>query len=231
MIPDDRPKSYTLSGAELPAKTRQSWHPWIQKFVGLEPAEATRCLHDRWASIDRESLRALRETLSEFEVREVIDFGDGGLIRAVRTTTNDESVGNCFYLPGPLEADVLNARLSSVSLSENVALQEFMSHFAGLAEDTRVAGHFVYSESPWPVFDERLRDYVDDEEVFEAWMGSLMLYHARNGCQVLVHPTGRVAWWVMQEASINEIAESFDDFLFLFNEHRKHSLPFDPYGP
>lgn len=228
---NDGPSSYSLRGAEIPLGIRRSWHPWIQAFVGLDPATATTRLHDRWASVGRESLRELRETLSEFEVREIIDFGDGGLIKGVRPGASDESVGNCFYLPGPLDSDVLNSRLASVSLAGNPAIQEFMSHFAGLAEDTTVAGHFVYSESPWPVFEDRWRDSIDDEGEFEAWKGSLILFHARNGCHVLVHPTGRVAWLVMQEASINEIAGSFDDFLFRFNEHRKLAWPYDPYGP
>ncbi|WP_146400109.1 hypothetical protein [Pseudobythopirellula maris] len=153
------------------------------------------------------------------------------MIKAIRPDADDEAVGNCFYLPAPLDSEVLNSRLSSVSLSENQALQEFMRHFAGLSEDTTVAGHFVYSESPWPVFDDRWIEPIDDEEEFEEWKGSLMLFHARNGCHVLMHPSGRVAWWVMQEASIDAIAGSFEDFVSRFNDHRKLASPYDPYGP
>ena len=57
-----------------------------------------------------------------------------------------------------------------------------------------------------------------------------MLYHALNGCHLLVRADGQVAWWVMQEWLVGHVATNFDDWVYQFAEHRKLARPFDPYG-
>lgn len=186
-----QPKTYPLPAADIPDDVRSSLHPWIAGFIGLTPAGATERLRERWATIKRPSLLALRETLSEFEVRAIVDYEAGGMIYAVRPNAEDEDIGNIFYLPAPIDPDALESRLSSVSLSDNAAVREFMTHFAGLAEDTTTSGQFVYLDSPWPRFTDSWDGSI---EGFDDWENSLMVYEARNGCHVLVHPSGKVAW-------------------------------------
>ncbi len=223
-----QPKTYLLPATDIPNDVRESLHPWIAGFIGLTPAEATKRLHERWENIRRPSLLALRETLSKFEVRAIVDYEVGGVIYAVRPNTDDGTIGNSFYLPAPIDPDTLESRLASVSLADNAAVREFMVHFAGLAEDTTTAGQFVYLESPWPTFTDSWGGSI---EGFDEWENSLILYYARNGCRVLVHPKGMVAWWVMQEHLVDQQAENFDEFVTQFNEHRKLAWPYDPYGP
>lgn len=104
----------------------------------------------------------------------------------------------------------------------------FLTKYAVLAEETTTAGHFVHSESPWPTFTDSWDGTIDG---FEDWEYSLMIYHARNGCQVLVRQDGKVAWWVMPERLVGELADDFDEFVEQFSEHRRIAWPFDPYGP
>lgn len=222
------PKTYPLPATNIPDDVRQSLHPWIAGFIGLTPAEATKRLHKRWENISRPSLIALRETLSEFEVRAIVDYEVGGLIYAVRPNAEDEDVGNSFYLPAPIDPDTLESRLTSVSLADNAALREFMVYFAGLAEDTTTAGQIVYLDSPWPTFTDSWDGSI---EGFDDWENSLMLYHARNGCHLLVHTNGKVAWWVMQEHLVGQQADNFDEWVKQFSDHRKLAWPYDPYGP
>jgi hypothetical protein len=66
---------------------------------------------------------------------------------------------------------------------------------------------------------------------FEEWKGALMLYHALDGCWILVRRDGSVGWWVMQERKVTTIADDFDGFVRIFDQHRQISWPFDPYGP
>jgi hypothetical protein len=218
---------YDLPAIDLPKSLQKKLHPWVAGFIGLSPAKATRRLQQRWADIKRPALKALRKTLSNFEVRAILVDGTGGQIYAERPDS-EQTIGNSFYLPGPLDPKELRGNLQSFGLAANPSVAEFLKHFAGLAEDTEVAGNFVYRESPWPSFTDSWDDSIDG---FEVWENSLILYHARNGCMLLIHPTGRVAWWVMQESAVEQIAANFDEFVRKFNKHRKGAWPFDPYGP
>ena len=223
-----QPKMFSLPATDIPDDVRETLHPWIAGFIGLTPTEATKRLHERWESIRRPSLLALRETLSEFEVRGIVNYEVGGVIYAVRPNADDENVGNSFYLPAPLDPDALESRLASVSLADNAALHEFMVYFAGLAEDTTTAGQIVYLDSPWPTFTDSWGGSI---EGFGEWENSLMLYYARNGCHLLVNANGKVGWWVMQEHLVAQQAENFDEWINQFSEHRKLAWPYDPYGP
>ena len=223
-----QPKTYWLPAADIPDDVRVSLHPWIAGFIGLTPAEATERLHDRWKNINRPSLLGLRETLSDFEVRGIVDYEVGGLIYAVRRNAVDEDVGNVFYLPAPIDLDTLESRLASVSLADNAAVREFMVCFAGLAEDTTTAGQMAYLDTPWPTFTDSWDGRIKG---FEEWENSLMLYHARNGCHLLVRKDGKLAWWVMQERLVSQQADNFDEWIIQFSEHRKLAWPYDPYGP
>ena len=222
----ETPDEYTLD-SEIPNEVRSRLHPWIAGFIGLTAAEANERLWERWAPIERPSLKALRETLSNFQVRAIVDYEDGGMIYAFRAGSKEEEIGDFFYLPAPLEADRIRKRLEPSQLGGNDALRDFLFYFGGLAEDTTTVGQFVYSENPWPLF----TDSWDGEiEGFDEWENALMLYHARNSCFILVRPDGTVGWWVMQERVVETEAKDFDEFVLKFNEHRKISWPYDPYG-
>ena len=222
------PASYALPATDIPDNVRAKLHPWIAGFIGLTPTEATSRLHERWSTIERPSLLKLRETLSEFEVHELVDSRYGGMIYAARPGADEDTVGNSFYLPAPIDSDDLRSRLKTISLSSDECLHEFLTYFAGLAEDSTTAGQFVYLESPWPTFTDSWDGSI---EGFDEWEDSLMIYHARNGCHLLVRSDGKVAWWVMQEHLVGEQAQDFDEFVEQFSEHRKLAWPFDPYGP
>ena len=220
------PDEYLLTD-EVPPEVKSRLHPWVAGFIGLSDAEANRRLKKRWESIERPSLRALSETLGEFDVRGIVDCDDGGMIYAYRPGSPDEGIGDFFYLPGPMDQDEIRESLKPAKLEENEALSEFLFHFGGLSEDTDSAGQFLYQEKPWPLFTDSWDGQI---EGFDQWENSLMLYHARNGCNVLIRPDGRVAWWIMQERYVRPGAPNFDEFIRIFNEHRKQSWPFDPYG-
>ncbi|MCU0712153.1 MAG: hypothetical protein MUC43_08845 [Pirellula sp.] len=222
----NQPTTYSLPAADIPDDVRKSLHPWIAGYIGLTPAEATKRLHDRWKNINRPSLVSLRDTLSEFDVSGIVDDKAGGLIYAVRRNAKDDYVGNSFYLPAPIELDTLELKLSSVSLGDNEAVREFLINFAGLAEDSTTAGHFVYLDSPWPTFTDSWDGKIRG---FEEWENSLMLYSARNGCQLLLRRDGQVAWWMYQEHLVRQQADDFDKWINQFSEHRKLVLPYDPY--
>jgi hypothetical protein len=224
----DHPPTYDLPADDMPVEVRRLLHPWIEEFVGLSPRAATKRLHERWSAIARPSLLSLRETLSEFEVRSIVIREPGGMIHAVRPGSDVGCVGNSFYLPAPLERGELLSRAASVSLADDNAFIDFMTHFAGMREDSYMSGDFVYSETPWDRFTDSWEGSI---EGFGAWEGSLTFYVARNGCCLLVRPDGKVGWWFFQERRVATQADNIDEFVMQFSEHRKLAWPYDPYGP
>jgi hypothetical protein len=224
----DHPPTYDLPADDMPAEVRRLLHPWIEGFVGLSPQVATKRLHERWSAIARPSLLSLRRTLSEFEIRSIVVREPGGMIHAVRPGSDAGCVGNSFHLPAPLDHEELLSRATSVALAANDAFVEFMTHFGGLAEDAVFSGNFIYSEKPWPTFDDSWEGSIKG---FDAWEDSLMFYFARNGCCLLVRPDGMVGWWFLQERRVALLASNIDEFVMQFNEHRKLAWPYDPYGP
>jgi hypothetical protein len=96
--PPHEPTVYRLPATDIPDAVRDSLHPWIAGFIGLTPALATERLHERWASIIRPSLCALRETLKTFIVQAIVDYQVGGMIYAVRPNSDEDEVGNSFFL-------------------------------------------------------------------------------------------------------------------------------------
>lgn len=221
------PKEYPLPANNIPAETRARLHPWVAGFIGLTPAQATERLRQRWAPIERVSLKPLRETLGKFEVKAIVDYKAGGLIYAVRPGSDDGDVGNSFYLPGPLERSEIHKLLEPAKLEGNEALGDFLYYFGGLAEDTNMAGQIVYSDRPWELMTDSPEGTI---EGFAEWKDALMLYHARDGTCLLVRPDGKVGWWVLPEGKIVAEAESIDEWAAKFNEHRKHAYPYDAYG-
>lgn len=221
-------REYDLPADDVPPEVRERLHPWIAGFIGLKVEAANERIAERWNSVKGASLRALRDTLVKFDVDAIADFEEGGMIRAYRKTSEEPGIGDYWYLPGPLEPAEITRRLIPSGLEGNDDLRRFLIHFAGLAEDIKVTGNFVYSDDPWPLFTQA---WGDDIEGINAWKGSLILFQARNGCSLLVRKGGEVAWWILQEGRIERMAKTFDQFVKAFNKHRKLSWPFDPYGP
>jgi hypothetical protein len=221
-----KPNEYSLPANDIPEWVRLRLHPWIAGFIGMSQEQANLRVAERWSTIERPSLQALRDTLSHFSVEAIIDCKDGGMIRAFRATDEKVIIGDFWYMPAPLGSEEIVSRLVPSHTQSNDSLREFLVYFGGLAEDTAVAGNFVYRD-PWPLF---IDSWDGAIEGFDEWMGSLMLFHARNGCFVLVRNDGKVAWWIFQECRVEVIADNFDEFILQFAKHREASWPFDPYG-
>ncbi len=217
---------FPLPAIDIPDEFRERLHPWIAGFIGLTPPEANERLAERWGSIERPTLKALRETFSKFNVEAIVDQEPGGLIYATRPGVGD-MIGDSFLLPGPMERSAISQYLEPAGLDRNVAVCEFLSHFGGWAEDTNGCGQFVYGDPPW----RRMTDSWNGSiQSFDEWENALLLFYDRGGSVLLVRKDGKVGWWVAAESLIRPEAEDFDEFLLKFNAHRQNAWPYDPYG-
>ena len=128
-------------------------------------------------------------------------------------------------------------RLADIGFRGEKTVVEFFTHFGGLAENTVEAGSFRYSEDFWPLFGDedtalRIRGFGWPESIqsFQEWHGSLMWYHALNGCDLLLREDQAVGWWIMQEQRVVQVAANVEEFALQYAQHWKRSWPFDPYG-
>ena len=137
-------KTYPLPANDIPPEVRQRLHPWVAGFIGLTPAQADARLAERWAAIERPSLKALRDTLGEFEVKAITDHGEGGMIFAYRPDpkgrrpefrTDDQGIEDSFLLPGPLEPATIREGLKQTGLGDHEGLNELLYCFGGLSEE------------------------------------------------------------------------------------------------
>ena len=224
---------FPLPAENFPHEVKAQLDPWVAGFIGLSREQAGQRLRDRWKGIERPSLLALRDTLLKFEVQGISKTHAGYAIEAFRPGSEETGIGDYWYLSGPMDHAEISKRLAPFGLEGNEALRDFLHSFGGLAEDTQTAGHFVSAASDWEVFDNTPDSVFDLRETqgFDEWKGALMLYHARNGCQILVRRDGSVGWWVIQEAMVTTEAADFDGFIRMFDKHRQISWPFDPYPP
>ncbi len=219
---------YSLIDDEIPDDVRARLHPWIAGFIGLSPEQAKARLEERWETIDRPSLRALSNVLLESKITYLVDSPEGGMICATRPDTYKSGNDDFWYLPAPPERSVIQEQLEPIGLADNKALGDFLYHFGDLAESHETSGYFMHSESPFPTFTDSWDGAIKD---FDEWEGSLMLFHALNGCFILVRQDGSVGWWMMQEHRVKKEANDFDEFILEYSEYRKISWPCDPYGP
>ncbi|MCW1925555.1 hypothetical protein OKA05_23555 [Luteolibacter arcticus] len=224
---------FPLPAEKLPDDVKAQLDPWVAGFVGLSREQAGQRLRDRWNRIERPSLLALRDTLLKFEVQGISKTHSGYAIEAYRPGSEDPGIGDYWYLSGPMDHAEISKRLAPFGLEGNEALRDFLYYFGGLGEDTETAGHFVSAARDWAVFENTPDSFIDlrTTKGFDEWKGALMLFHARNGCHILVRRDGTVGWWVMQEATVTTEAVDFDGFIRMFNKHRQISWPFDPYPP
>jgi len=223
---------YPLPASDIPPEVRSQLDPWVAGFIGLSGEQANERVRERWSEIEWPSLMALRDTLLKFEVQGISKTHSGFAIKAHRPGSDDPGIGDYWYLAGPMDRGEITRRLTPFGLEENEALRDFLFFFGGLAEDTKMSGHFVSGAEDWWVFDDSEGWGVDPQATdgYYDWEGSLRLFFARDGCQILVDRDGAAGWWI-PEGTVTTETTSFDGFIRMFNKHRRSSRPFDPYPP
>ena len=219
---------YSLPATEMSIDVRNGLHPWIRKMVGKQPGEVKELLVERWKGIQSPTLRKMRDRLLEFQPDSiVVHHGEGWL--CVRLTSGvDHGIGEKWYLPAPGDSAEWERRIMSLGVS-NATFLEFVQCFGGLREDTPdMSGDFLYLE-PWETFP--LPGYeLKKMKNAEKWQGSLIIYNGRGGYHALLHPSGRIGWWLMPEHEVIDAEQDFESFVNYFTEFsRQYSYPFDPF--
>ena len=85
----------------------------------------------------------------------------------------------------------------------------------------------MLSESKRQRIIEKLRNEPD---AVSHWRCAWVIYHARNGDRILLHPDGGSAWFVTSEQQIRPIATSFSGFIDYLTDAIDQRWPLDSYG-
>lgn len=220
---------YILPADEMPAEVLGGLHPWIRQMHGKRSAEVKQMLVQRWSTIKNPALQELRDRLLEFQPTSIVVHKGQGWLH-VKVPSAESGIGDHWYLSAPNDEIDWLAKLQEVGMQDNQLLAEFLPHFSGLREDIPdMAGNFL-DASEWETFP--LPGYeLHQVKSAKDWQGSLLLFHARNGNSVLLHPSGRCGWWWFAEHEASESHPDLESFIRDFTRFsREYSWPFDGYG-
>jgi hypothetical protein len=221
---------YILPAATLPDDVHARLDPWIQAMRGKQPAEVKELLAQRWSNLREPALKELRNRLLEFTPKSIVIHEGRGWLRA-DVPSADPSIGDSWYLPSPPEDIDWEAKLREFGVEGNPLLIEFTQHFGGLREDLPDMSGSFYEVHEWERFP--LPGYeLDEIKGAKDWQGSLIIFHARNGNSVLLHPDGRCGWWWFAEREVVENQPDLESLIRSFTRfNREFSFPFDGYPP
>jgi hypothetical protein len=251
-------EEYALPAHHINLRRSAAIDPWVKRFIGTSAEGARGLLERRWKGIVDTPLLLLREWLLRLEPSSILLFKNDAWIgvkllpdieepsepppwvislRKYLTPpgfdsssffqTYGDTACRTYFIPPPLDRASIRQRLSELSFPRHKLLVSFLHFFAGLREDTPlISGNFLCHDSKdWMLM---LQD-KDDVEGFDEWQRGLMLYHARNGDGVIVHPRGRVGWWIFSEARIEGRYADLGEFVQCYVDRLDSKEPFDSY--
>ncbi len=107
-------------------------------------------------------------------------------------------------------------------------LFKFLCAFSGMLEDfVPNGGDFVDGTGDWRLIgggdDASEAEYKKVIARYAEWHGALHLYHARSGDILLVHPQGKVGWWIGPELRIADYTNSFAEFCKRYTGFRRQA--------
>lgn len=215
---------YPFPHPQIPAEALDVLHPWLRSVAGADLSQLRLMLEERFADVVEPELRLLRDQLLSYQPISIVTFRESEFLKLAGPL--EYSVA---YLPPPVDTSQIQSRLREIRITDPL-FRSFMNHFAGLAESADTAGNFAgNSDHYYTMTEDWQREALPD---FQAWEGSLMFYHARNGDQILLHPDGKVGWWKFAEHRIVHAYDSFADFLRFYVDFRARTdWPLDSYGP
>lgn len=207
----------------------------------MDAAKAT--LTKRWESLTHPPLIQLSEFLLSWDVAYVSDYGLIELRHPDAGEAGDGDLSYTFYVHPRGDQVKIKEMLSQFHQDPESCFAEFMLHFAGLGEATGECWRFVDEKEPWLTLKDAYgEDFEGPDRIWEpdsenkrdydVWKDAFRFYTAGNGDVLLMHPDGRIAWWVMGEAIAQPVADSFEEFVLMYIEFRsKGFIPDSDEGP
>ena len=209
--------------AQLDPSILATLHPWVRRIACLSSADAHAELAARWKGLRDDALCRLRDHLLDGNVPSIALTRDRAWVICVQEN------GGFNVISPPPDSDAVKDRLARWQHDANPLLADFLEHFAGIREDFAPDGGVFLDDQEW--------EFIDQPWMFEKiegcsdWKDSLIVFHSRGGDLLLLHPSGRVGWWVADEVRVRHAYDSFASAFVDFVRYHKVPWPFDSYEP
>jgi hypothetical protein len=150
---------------------------------------------------------------------------------------DDEAREWAVYVAPPVQKEGIAGALGNFGFAPDGLLAEFVRAFDGLREsEPGLAGGFI-PHREWITAEQDLRvskyswyEHLPADEKRE-WKDAVLLFHARNGDHVLLHPTLKAGWMLHEEARVEPKWPTFEAFVAGYADALEYRWPFDGYGP
>ena len=220
---DGHPPSYEYPlPAQIEPSNLATLHRWLREVAVLGPPDAHARLQARWNGIQDAALRRVRDHLLEYEVTSLVLTGPDAWLLCVRRS------GGFNLVAPPVERSVVEEQQAQCGIRDNPLFTDLVEHFGGLREDFAPGGGYFMVPQEWRTVDE---PWMAEVEGYSDWRGSLMVFSSRGGDTLLLHPSGKVGWWVADEVRMRDAYEDLGACLADFVRYRRVPWPFDPYEP
>jgi hypothetical protein len=206
--------------AQIEASSLAVLHPWLRQLAGLDPSGAHAAVEARWAGLRDPALCRLRDTILDGKTASIILTGPDAWLLCVHEN------GGINLVAPPMEKESVKARLAACGMQRVPLVADFLENFGGLREDLAPGGGYLIREEEWQVVNE---PFMEEVEGYSAWKDALIIFTSRGGDVLLVHPSGRVGWWVSDERRMRDAFEDLGTALVEFARSRRIPWPFDPY--
>jgi hypothetical protein len=204
--------------------------PWLAQFSDATTERSIELLESRFDSVSEIWLKPLCEkVLRCTSAMEIVDQW----LHIQSPPAFDNGAGNKvleYYLQAPLPAETIRECLQQQGFENQPSVAKFLEFFNGFREsEPHLCGSFV---------DVREWNRIDNSEALdektqglEDWSDGVILFEARNGDLLLLHPTGRTAWYSHEESLIRGMIPRFELFIQKYAAHLEYNWPFDSWGP
>jgi len=150
---------------------------------------------------------------------------------------DDEAREWAIYVAPPVDDSRLASHLRTFGFPPDSLLADFVRAFDGFREsEPWLAGGFI-PHRQWITAEQDLKfskyswyEHLPAEEQRE-WKDAVILFHARNGDHVLLHPTQKAGWMLHEEARVEPKWPTFEAFVAGYVDALEYRWPFDGYGP
>jgi hypothetical protein len=224
----------------MPHAERDRLDSWLLSIAGVAPDEAQGMLRARWRTQSDGHLGALVRWFLEYRSVSIVVHGDHAWLMCVRPETESHSE-TLFLIPEPTPEQHVAKRLCERGFDDPL-LTRFIATLAGMRESLPPdGGVFAGWQDDWRLLNE---DWMAEQlGGYPEWEGSLLLFTARNSDTLLVHPTGKVGWWIGEMRTIELFASSVDEFCQRYTDYKRTAWrkvawadrliawPFDSFGP
>jgi len=226
---------------KLPPRSMRGLGPWLRSLLDLTPDRVRATLEHRWTNVPT-ALRPLRDRILSAGSPALVS-GEGSAFLEL-TLTADETPDRdgerwswSLFVAPPISERTWGQELRRLRLSPRSLVAAFARHFDFLREsEPGLAGGFK-PLSEWRTIEEDAiasnyswYTYLP-EKMRREWAGSVIVFGARNGDEILLHSSGKIGWLNHEQSLVRKEWSSFEEFIARYADFIEYRWPFDCWGP